>query len=127
MIEKLIADILVLFHIGFILFVIFGGFLVLRWRLFIWLHLPCAVWGALIEFAGWICPLTPLENRLRNSAGSSGYSGGFIENYIIPLIYPIELTREIQYALGFGVIAINLCAYGLVLYYKTKKLRTSDN
>ena len=126
MIEKLIADILVLFHIGFILFVIFGGFLVVRWRLFIWLHLPCAIWGALIEFAGWICPLTPLENRLRNSAGSSGYSGGFIENYIIPLIYPTELTREIQYALGFGVIAINLCAYGLVLFYKTKKQRTSE-
>ena len=126
MIEKLIADILVLFHIGFILFVIFGGFLVVRWRLIIWLHLPCAIWGVLIEFAGWICPLTPLENRLRNSAGSSGYSGGFIENYIIPLIYPTELTREIQYALGFGVIAINLCAYGLVLYYKSKKQRTSE-
>ena len=126
MIEKLIADILVLFHIGFILFVIFGGFLVIRWRLIIWLHLPCAIWGVLIEFAGWICPLTPLENRLRHSAGSSGYSGGFIENYIIPLIYPTELTREIQYALGFGVIAINLCAYGLVLFYKTKKQRTSE-
>lgn len=126
MIEKLIADILVLFHIGFIIFVIFGGFLVVRWRLLIWLHLPCAVWGALIEFSGWICPLTPLENILRHSAGSSGYSGGFIENYIIPLIYPTELTREIQYALGIGVIAINLCAYGLVLYYKSKKQRTSD-
>ena len=126
MTEKLIADILVLFHIGFIIFVIFGGFLVVRWRLIIWLHLPCAVWGALIEFAGWICPLTPLENLLRHSAGSSGYSGGFIENYIIPLIYPTELTREIQYALGFGVIVINLCAYGLVLYYRSKKQRTSE-
>jgi len=123
MTEKLIADALVLFHLGFIFFVILGGFLVLRWRFIIWVHIPCAIWGALIEFAGWICPLTPLENNLRISAGSLGYSGGFIEEYILPVIYPSEMTRLIQVALGTGVILINICAYGLVWLKWTRSHR----
>ena len=116
MIEKLAADILVIIHLGFILFVIIGGFIVLRWRFVAWIHIPCAIWGALIEFAGWICPLTPLENNLRISAGNSGYSGGFIEQYIIPVIYPSGLTRGIQLIFGIGVILINICAYGLLCF-----------
>ena len=102
MIEKIAADLIVLFHFTFILFVIAGGFLVLRWRWVIWLHIPCAVWAVLIEFYGWICPLTPWENSLRISAGSSGYNGSFIEHYILPIIYPSGLTRKLQYIFGMG-------------------------
>ncbi len=122
MLNNFIADLLVIFHLGFILFVILGGFLVIRWRLMLWIHLPCAIWGMLIEFAGWICPLTPLENRFRQLAGSAGYSGGFIDNYIIPIIYPAELTRELQIILGIAVILINLLAYGFVF----RRLKRSD-
>ena len=115
MLARFAADALVLIHLGFILFVIGGGFLALRWRRLVWLHLPCAVWGALIEFAGWICPLTPLENRLRIAAGGSAYESGFIDNYIMPLIYPIGLDRGMQIALGVGVVSVNLVVYGLFL------------
>jgi len=106
----LLADFIVFIHFSFILFVIFGGFIVLKWRKLIWLHLPAATWGALIEFAGWICPLTTLENRLRSASGG-GYASGFIEHYIIPIIYPSALTREIQVALGLAVILLNLFVY----------------
>ncbi len=123
MIEKIAADLIVLFHFAFILFVIIGGFLVIRWRWIIWLHIPCAVWGALIEFTGWICPLTPWENQLRISAGSTGYSGGFIEHYILPIIYPSGLTRELQVAFGTGVIMINLFAYWRVWRRYRRKIK----
>jgi hypothetical protein len=106
----LLADFIVILHFSFILFVIFGGFFVLKWHKLIWLHLPAATWGALIEFAGWICPLTTLENRLR-SANGGGYASGFIEHYLIPVIYPSALTREIQVALGLTVILLNLFVY----------------
>jgi hypothetical protein len=111
---QLAANLLVLAHLVFILFVGFGGLLVLRWKWLIWVHLPAAAWGALIEFGGWICPLTPLENSLRQIAGAKGYSGGFIEHYLLPLIYPADLTRELQMILGGGVLLINLLIYGLV-------------
>jgi Protein of Unknown function (DUF2784) len=116
---SLLADGVVLLHLLFIVVAVLGGFLVL-WRP--WLaaiHLPAAAWAAYIEFAGGICPLTPLENRYRQLAGEGGYSGGFIEHYITPLIYPDGLTREIQVGLGLAVIAINVLAYGLLL----RKLR----
>jgi len=80
-----------------------------------WLHIPVAVWGAWIEFSGRVCPLTPLENRLRIAAGEAGYSGGFIERYLIPVVYPDELTRWVQIFLGVGVVAINLVVYGLIV------------
>lgn len=109
----LLADAVLLLHLAFILFVVLGGFLVWRWPRLAWLHLPAAAWGALIEFGDWPCPLTPLENHLRALAGEAGYAGGFIEHYLLPLIYPEALTRELQVAFGLGVVAINLAAYAL--------------
>jgi len=115
MLYRSAADLLVLFHLGFIIFVIIGGFLVAKWRWVLFLHLPAAVWGALIEFQGWLCPLTPLEQRLRQAAGEQGYSGGFIEHYLLPVIYPQALTTDIQMALGGFVILINIAVYTWVL------------
>ena len=109
------ADLVALTHFAFVLFVVLGGLLVLRWRRIAWVHLPCAVWGALIEFAGCICPLTPLENWLRMRAGESGYSGGFIDHYLLPLLYPVGLTRTTQWGLGIAVIVINVMIYGWIL------------
>ena len=108
--NKVLADLIVALHFGFILFVIFGGLLALKWPKMIWLHLPAAVWGALIEFAGWICPLTYLENRLRSASGGQ-YASDFIEHYIMPIIYPSGLTREIQIGLGIAAIMLNLLVY----------------
>jgi len=119
MLKSYAADSVVLIHFGFILFVIFGGFLVIKWRKLIWLHLPAAFWGAMIEFFGWVCPLTILENQLRIGSERGSYSTGFIEHYIIPLIYPAGLTRDIQLLLGVVVIVINLFVYTL-LFKKIK-------
>lgn len=112
----LLADTVVLLHLAFIAFAVLGGLLVLRWHRAAWLHLPALAWGAFIEFSGGICPLTPLENALRSAAGGAVYSQGFIERYIVPLIYPGELTRELQFVLGGTLVAINVAIYGLVLY-----------
>ncbi len=116
MIYSFLADLLVVIHLLFILFVIFGGLLVLWRKWVVFLHIPAAVWGALIEFKGWICPLTPLENHLRQLGGEQGYSGGFIEHYLIPIIYPDELTRTFQIILGIFVVVLNLMVYGWILY-----------
>ena len=107
----MLADFVVVLHFLFVLFVVLGGLLVLRWPRVAWLHLPAAIWGAAIELAGGICPLTPLENSLRRQAGGTGYSGGFIEHYILPVLYPSDLTRSIQIVLGLLVIALNLAIY----------------
>ena len=109
------ADVVVVFHLLFVLFVIFGGLLALWWPKLAYVHLPVAVYGALIELVGWICPLTPLEKRLRESAGLEGYQGGFVEHYILPVLYPSGLTRNVQLVLGGMVIAVNLAIYALVL------------
>ena len=116
----IVADLLVLLHLAFILFVLLGGLLVLRWRRLLWLHLPVVAWGAAIEFVGWVCPLTPLENRLRAAAGDAGYGGGFIEHYLIPLIYPADLTRELQWLLGAVVLVVNAVVYWRVLRGRPK-------
>lgn len=115
MIYRILADLLVLFHLAFVFFVALGGLLVLRWRGWAWVHLPAAAWGALIEFAGWICPLTPLEIRFRVLGGEAGYPGGFVEHYLIPLLYPGVLTRLHQIVLGLLVVGVNLTIYGLVV------------
>jgi len=112
---RLLADALVVVHGAFVLFVVFGGLLVLWKTRLAWVHIPAALWGAYVEFAGRICPLTPLENHFRQLAGERGYNEGFIEHYLIPLMYPEGLTRDVQLILGLVVLAINLIAYGLVL------------
>ncbi len=110
-----LADLVILVHILFILFVLFGGLLAFRWRWAPLLHLPAVVWGAAVELFGWVCPLTPLENLLRRAAGGTGYSVSFVEQYLVPLVYPAELTRELQFLLGGTVIAVNAVVYFLVL------------
>ena len=114
MLSLLLADLVLITHALFIVFVIFGGVLVLWSHWVIWIHIPCAVWGMLIEFRGWICPLTYLENDLREVAGASGYSGGFIEHYLTLIIYPPGLTQDIQILLGITVLVINLIIYGYI-------------
>lgn len=112
---RILADALVLVHASFVLSVVLGGLLVLRWRRLAWLHLPVALWGFLVEATGWGCPLTRWENWLRVRAGQTGYEGGFIEHYLLPLIYPPGLTRGTQYLLAGLVVAVNLVIYALVL------------
>jgi len=112
----LLADLVVALHLLFVIFVVAGGLLVLRWPRVMWLHLPAAVWGALIEFAGWICPLTPLENAFRARSGGVGYSGGFIEHYLLPVLYPAELTRGVQLVLGVLVVTLNFAVYWHVFH-----------
>lgn len=109
----LLADLLVLAHLLFVAFVMAGGFLLQRWPRLAWLHLPAAAWGAAIEFTGGICPLTPLENRLRALGGEGVYSGGFVEHYLLPILYPEHLTPLVQLGLGGVVVAVNLVAYTL--------------
>ena len=117
MIARISADLLVVVHFAFIAFVVLGGFLVVKWGRVAILHIPCALWGTLIEFRGWICPLTPLENHFREAAGSARYNGGFIDQYVMPLVYPQGLTREMQISLGVMILAFNLCVYGVVLVH----------
>ena len=112
---RLAADAVALLHLAFVLFVVGGGLLVWRWPWLAWLHLPAVAWGALIEFTGWMCPLTPLEQHLRQIVGQAGYAGGFMDHYLRALLYPAGLTREAQWALGAGVLAVNGAVYGLLL------------
>jgi len=112
---KFIADALVMAHFLFIVFVVAGGALVIYRPRAAWLHLPAALWGAVVEFAGWICPLTPLENHFRVLAGGDTYSGDFVAQYFLPLIYPENLTRETQIVLGLLVVVINIIFYVLAV------------
>jgi hypothetical protein len=114
MIYKLLADLVSLAHLAFVLFVVLGGIAVWWTPRLAWLHLPAVAWGVLIEFMGWICPLTPWEQGLRRLAGDKGYSGGFVEHYLLPLLYPDGLTRNVQIFLGLLVLAINAAAYALI-------------
>jgi cytochrome c biogenesis protein CcdA len=115
MFYRFAADSVLVIHLLFILFVLFGGLLVLRWRWLIVLHVPAIIWGATVEFLHLYCPLTPLENSLRARAGSRGYEGGFIEHYLIPLIYPSGLTPHIQLWLGSIVLLSNVLVYGWLI------------
>jgi hypothetical protein len=112
---RIAADLIVLVHASFVLFVVLGGLLVLRWRRLAWLHVPAVGWGVMIEWAGWICPLTPLENSLRRRAGATGYQGDFIEHYLLPLLYPGQLTREWQMMLGGVALAVNVFVYWWII------------
>jgi len=117
------ADLVATLHFLFVLFVVLGGLLVLRWPRLAWLHLPAVAWGACIELMGWICPLTPLENRLRLEAGMAGYKGGFIEHYLLPVLYPAHLSRSVQIILGLSVLLINAILYGSILRRRFRNRR----
>jgi hypothetical protein len=110
-----LADLVVLAHAAFIAFAAAGGLLVLRWRRAAWLHLPAVAWAAAVELGGFPCPLTPLENWLRRASGEPAYAGGFVEHYLVPLVYPPGLTRAGQIALGAGVLVANAAVYAVVL------------
>lgn len=115
MLYRALAMVVLLLHLGFILFVVGGALLVLRWPRLAWLHLPAAAWGVFIELGGWECPLTPLENFFRHRGGEAGYTGGFVEHYLLSLIYPAPLTRGVQLVLGAAVLLLNVALYTLVL------------
>ena len=110
----LLADLVVTLHLAFVLFTVLGGLLAFRWRWVPWLHVPAAAWGGFVEVTGRICPLTPLENWLRNAAEGSRYEGDFIDHYLVPIIYPPTLTRGIQLALGGLLVVVNAAIYTIV-------------
>jgi hypothetical protein len=110
-----LADLVLVLHLAFIAFAVAGAVLLWRWPRLVWLHLPAALWGAFVESSGTICPLTPLENHFRALAGESGYAGGFVEHYLVALIYPQGLTRAWQWVLGAGVLVLNVVLYALWL------------
>lgn len=112
---RLLADATLVLHLAFVVFVVLGGILVARWPRVAWLHLPAASWGAWVELAGWVCPLTPLENWLRQRAGGPTYTVSFVEHYLVPALYPTGLSRELQWGLGSLVIVVNAIVYLLVM------------
>lgn len=123
MVNRILADATAFAHFAFVLFVAFGGLLVLRWRKLAWVHLPAAVWGALIELTNWDCPLTRYENMFRLRAGLQGYSEGFIAHHIYALIYPAGLTRGLQLAIAIFVFAINTAIYARVFPIRIRRSR----
>jgi hypothetical protein len=127
LVYQFLADGVVMLHLAFILFVMLGGLAIPAWPRMAWVHLPCVLWGAMVELAGWICPLTPLENLLRGRAGLGPYGGDFVIRLIEPVIYPHWLNREIQLALGTLVVLVNLCVYGLVIYRMRDRSRAGGS
>ncbi len=122
MLSKLLADLTLILHLVFILFALFGGLLVLCRRWMFWIHLPVLLWASLVNLAGWTCPLTPIENALRSLAGQAGYSGGFVEHYIMPLVYPAIMSRDIEIISGFLVLVWNGLVYAFVMF-RRRRLR----
>jgi hypothetical protein len=118
-----LATAVVLAHFAFILFVMFGGLFALRWPRAPWLHVPCFLWGGWIELSGGICPLTPLENALRRSAGEVAYAGSFIEHYVLPIMYPTGLTRGVQLTLAAGLVLLNAGIYALVIRRRKRRAK----
>jgi hypothetical protein len=123
-IASVLADLLVALHLAFVVFVVGGGLLVLRWPKMAWVHLPAAAWGALVELTGWICPLTPVENWLRQRAGLDVYAGDFVARYVVPTLYPEGLTRESQLLMGAVVIVLNATVYALVIRRRSGRERS---
>jgi hypothetical protein len=118
---RLAADAIVLLHLAYVCFVVLGGLAVQRWPRLAWLHLPAALWGIGIEWTGGICPLTPLENTLRQRGGEAGYSGGFVEHYVLPALYPAGLTPGIQLLLGMSALLANLAIYARIIRRRRAK------
>ena len=112
---------MLLLHLLFIVFAVGGGLLALRWSWTPWLHLPALAWGGTVEFTGWICPLTPLENALRRAGGAAGYTESFIEYYLLPLIYPGGLTRDLQFVFGGLLLLINAVIYAIVWHRRRRR------
>jgi uncharacterized protein DUF2784 len=123
MLFRLLADATVVLHLLFVVFVICGGLLAVRWPRVAWVHLPAAAWGAWIEFAGWICPLTPLENWLRVQGGSATYATSFVERYMLPVLYPVSLSRDVQWTLGLMVILLNGIVYAVVVLSRRTRVK----
>ncbi len=123
---RFLADALVVFHFCFVAFVLTGGVLVLRWRKAAVLHIPAVLWGIWVECAGWMCPLTPLENYLREAAGGVAYQGSFVEHYVMPVLYPIDLTRDFQITLGAVIALINILVYAAA-FTRGSRRHTSPN
>ena len=121
MIYSIAADGVLLLHLAFILFAVLGGLLVLRHPSLLPVHLAAVLWGVGIEMVGWICPLTPLENFLREQGGETGYTGGFIEHYLALLLYPENLTIELRYVLGMSLVVVNLIIYGFVFLVRRRR------
>ena len=115
-----LADLILLLHVAFVIFAVLGAHLAMRWRSLLWIHVAAVIWAAIVEFFGWVCPLTPLENWLRDRAGGDSYSADFIAHYVVPALYPQGLTREVQIALGIFVLLINLIIYGWLFQHRTK-------
>ena len=115
MLWKCAADAVLTLHALFVAFVVGGGILTWRWPRIAWVHAPALLWGTWIEISGWICPLTPLENHLHLLAGEAGYSGGFLEHYLVPVLYPLGLTRHVQWVLATFLVGINALAYGVLI------------
>ena len=126
MFYNFLADLVVVLHSFFVLFVLLGGFLVLWKPSVAWYHLPAVFWAAWLEFSGWICPLTPLENLLRQKGGVAGYNVGFVEHYIVPILYPTSLTRQMQFTLGMIVICLNIGVY-FIVWMRMRKLRRNQD
>ena len=126
MIYRALADLVLVAHLAFIAFAVAGGLLALRRLWFPIVHLPAVLWGVAIELTGGICPLTPLESSLRQAAGDAGYAGGFVEHYLLPVIYPAELSRSLQLVLAGGLLAANLAIYGFVLRRRRRPARTDE-
>lgn len=116
-----LADAVVIVHFAFVIFVIAGGLLLFRWPRLVWLHLPALAWGAWVEFSHWICPLTYLENWLRQLAGLAAYRGDFVEHYLLPILYPAHLTAEIQIVLGALVLIVNVAVYTVWLGWRRSR------
>ena len=121
MLYRIAADSILLFHLAFTLFAVLGGLLVLRHPALLRVHLGAVLWGVVIELADWICPLTPLENFLREQGGEEGYAGGFIEHYVARFLYPENLTIELRYLLGLGLVGVNLIIYGYIFLARRRR------
>ncbi len=126
MIARIAADAVMLLHLVFVLFVVFGALLVMRFQWLAFLHLPAVAWGIFIEISGGVCPLTYVENHLRQSAGSAGLETGFIEHYIYPLLYPPGLTRTVQWILAAIVLCLNAALYAGIIVRRRSKHADRD-
>ena len=122
MIYRFLADLVILAHFGFIVFVLLGGLLAFRWQWMPWLHIPAMAWGGFIEFTGRICPLTPLENALRRAGGLAEYSQSFTEQYIVPIVYPAGLTRDFQVVMGIVLICLNMSIYAYLAWRRWNRI-----